>query len=283
MGFGPLVIQPSYAEVDSVECLATKLLRRGDAVSIERGQLAIQPASSKPVPAEWMNANAREICRSILVAAGIDAYEYVGHRTGHYGKRRAAGLTLIFASVITGEPAYAIFNVDLARKRTTTGGKAGDPLPAGEFRVGERSHFYKFWASMGLQMPDRMQRFHKCMGKLSSFLLTGSVTNERLDVQSIRHVTIAVDQARSAILGHKEGTTKSQGGHKEGTISGHKETATDHELQGFQPNSTTCAENHGNKVIREYGNKISICSPIHTLKPPQEQSVDEWLEAYSST
>lgn len=272
MGFGPLVIQPSYAEVDSVECLATKLLRRGDAVSIERGQLAIQPASGKPVPAEWMNTNARDICRSVLVAAGIDAYEYVGHRTGHYGKRRAAGLTLIFASVITGEPAYAIFNVDLARKRTTAGGKAGDPLPAGEFRVGERSHFYKFWASMGLQMPDRMQRFHKCMGKLSSFLLTGSVTNERLDVQSIRHVTIAADQARSAILGHKEGT-----------ISGHKETATDHELQGFQPNSTTCAENHGNKVIREYGNKISICSPIHTPKPPQEQSVDEWLEAYSST
>ena len=266
-----------------MECLATKLLRRGDAVSIERGQLAIQPASGKPVPAEWMNANARDICRSVLVAAGIDAYEYVGHRTGHYGKRRAAGLTLIFASVITGEPAYAIFNVDLARKRTTAGGKAGDPLPVGEFRVGERSHFYKFWASMGLQMPDRMQRFHKCMGKLSSFLLTGSVTNERLDVQSIRHVTIAADQARSAILGHKEGTTKSQGGHKEGTISGHKETATDHELQGFQPNSTTCAENHGNKVIREYGNKISICSPIHTPKPPQEQSVDEWLEAYSST
>ncbi len=282
-GFGPLFIQPNYAEVDSVECLATKLLSRGDAVSIELGQLVIQPASGKPVPPEWMNANAREICRSVLVAAGIDAYEYVGHRTGHYGKRRAAGLTLIFASVITGEPAYAIFNVDLARKRTTVGGKAGDPLPAGEFRVGERSHFYKFWLAMGLQMPDRMQRFHKCMGKLSSFLLAGSVTNERLDVQSIRHVTIDADQARSAILGHKEGTTKAQGGHKEGTTPGHKETATEHDLQGFQPNSTTCVENHGNKVIREDGNKVRPYSPIHTPKPPQDQSVDEWLEAYSST
>ncbi|MNN37981.1 hypothetical protein D3C81_1519550 [compost metagenome] len=79
------------------------------------------------------------------------------------------------------------------------------------------------------------------------------------------------------------GTTKAQGGHKEGTISVHKETATDHELQGFQPNSTTCAENHGNKVIREYGNKVIPYSHIHTHKPPQDQSVDEWLEAYSST
>ena len=265
-----------------MECLATKLLRRGDTLSIERGRLSIQTASGKAVPSEWMSANAREICRSVLMAAGIDAFEYVEHRTGHYGKHRAAGLTLFFASVITGETAHAIFNVDLTRKRTTPGGKAGDPLPAGEFRVGERSSFYKFWMGTGLQLPDRMQRFHKCMGKLSDILLTGTLTNDRFAVQSIGPVSMGPDQVRLIVLGHNSGTTKAQGGHKEDTSIGHKKTATGHESRGLQTNSTTCVANHENKLIRKEDNKTAPTNDLPTHKPPQDQSVDEWLDAYDS-
>lgn len=263
-----------------MECLATKLLRRGDTLSIERGRLSIQTASGKAVPPEWMNANAREICRSVLMATGIDAYEYVGHRTGHYGKHRAAGLTLFFASVVTGETAHAIFNVDLTRKRTTAGGKAGDLLPAGEFRVGERSHFCRFWLVMGLQMPDRMQRFHKCMGKLSDTLLTGTLKNDRFEVQSIGPVSMEADQVRLAVLGHNSGTTKAQVGHKEATSSGHKETPAAHESQGLQPIETTCVANHENKLIRKGDYKTAPTNDLPTHKAPQEQSVDEWLDAY---
>ncbi|CAM3694241.1 hypothetical protein SAMN05216475_0528 [Pseudomonas synxantha] len=266
-----------------MECLATKLLRRGDTVSIERGQLAIQPASGKPVPPEWIGSKAPEICRTVLVAIGVDAFRYAGYSTGRYGEHKSPGLTLRFTSVLTGETAYAIFNVDLTRKRTTTGGKAGAPLPAGEFRVGERSRFYKFWISTGLQVPERMQRFHKCMGKLSSILLAGTVSKDRFDVQSLQPVTITADQVRLAVLGHNLGTTKAQLGHKEGTRPGHKETATDHEPQGFQPISTTCVSNYENKLIRKDEYKTIPYTPIDTPKPPEEQSVDEWLDAYSST
>lgn len=266
-----------------MECLATKLLSRGDTVSIELGQLAIQPASGKPVPPEWMDQKALEICRSVLAAIGVDAFRYEGYSTGRYGEHKSAGVTLRFTSVLTGETAYAIFNVDLTRKRTTVGGKAGAPLPAGEFRVGKRSQFCKFWQCTGLPLPERMQRFHKCMGKLSSILLAGEVRKDRLNVKSLQPVTITADQARLAVLGHNLGTTEAQLGHKEGTTSGHKETAQPHALRGLQPIRTTCVSNYENKLTRRDDNKTASITDLPTPKRPQDQSVDEWLEAYSST
>lgn len=265
-----------------MECLVTKLLSRGDAVSIELGRLAIQSASGKPVPPEWINEHAPEVCRAILKASGLDAFEYVGYKTGHYGKHKAPGVTLQFVSVVTGESVYAIFNVDLTRQRTTLAGKAGDPLPSGQFRVGERSHFYKFWLGTGLQVPDRMQRFHKCMGKLSGILFAGTLNSDRFDAHTIRPVSLIAEQVRMTVLGHKQGTTRAQGGHKEGTRSGHKEMAEGHTVSGFQPFTTACVSNHGKTVISKQGNKVSPINPLPPRKPPQEQSVDEWLAEYES-
>ncbi|HDS1059581.1 hypothetical protein [Pseudomonas putida] len=265
-----------------MDCLATKLLRRGDAVSIERGQLVIQPASGKPVPPDWVAANTARLCREVLVAVGMDAFEYIGYSTGHYGKSRSAGVTLQFVSVLSGQSVYAVFNADLTRQRTTAAGKAGALLPKGQFRIGKRSHFHRFWLSTGLQMPDRLQRFYKCMGKLSSILLAGDVIQDRFDVQSLHPVTLSADQLRLAILGHNEGTIWAQAGHKEGTTSGHKETSTAQAPCGLQPNQTTGVANHGNKVIRMCGNKGLSNTPQETNRAPQDQSVDEWLADYSS-
>jgi len=100
-----------------VECLATKLLSRGDTVSIERGQLVIQPASGKPVPPEWINTNRARLCREALISLGLDAFEYTDYSTGHYGKTRSAGITLRFVSLVNGESVYAVFNADLTRQR----------------------------------------------------------------------------------------------------------------------------------------------------------------------
>lgn len=265
-----------------MDCLATKLIRRGDTVSIERGRLVIQPASGKPVPPEWIAANTARLCKEMLMAVGMDAFEYIGYSTGHYGKSRSAGVTLQFVSVLSGQSVYAVFNADLTRQRTTAGGKAGALLPKGQFRIGKRSHFYKFWLSTGLQMPDRLQRFYKCMGKLSSILTAGAVSNDRFDAHTLQPLTLSADEVSRALLGHKEGTIKAQGGHKEGTTSGHKEFGTAQAQRGLQPNQTTGVANYGIKVIRMCGNKgtPSTPSPIH--RPPQDQSVDEWLEAYSS-
>ncbi len=180
-----------------MECLAMKLLSRGDMVCIERGQLAIQPASGKPVPPQWIAEHAPDICRAILTAADLDAFEYVGYTTGHYGKHKASGVTLQFVSVITGENVYAIFNADLTRQRTTAGGKAGAPLPKGQFRVGKRSHFYKFWLSTGIPVR-RLSDFHDYMGHLSGILCAGNIVGDRIDVGTLRPVSLS--EAEIAVL-----------------------------------------------------------------------------------
>lgn len=59
--------------------------------------------------------------------------------------------------------------------------------------------------------------------------------------------------------------------------------ATDLEPQGLQPTSTACASNYENKLTRRDDNKTASITDLPTPKPPQDQSVDEWLEAYGST
>lgn len=265
-----------------MECLVTKLLSRGDTVSIEQGRPIIQPASGKPVPVEWLIESTPDICRAILKASGLDAFEYVGYHTGQYGKHKAPGVTLQLVSVITGEAAYAIFNVELTRQRTTAKGLAGAALPKGQFRVGERSHFYKFWLSTGLEVPDRMQRFYKRMGKLSGILFVGTLTNDRFDAQTIQPLDIAAERVRIAFLGHKQGTTRAQAGHKEDTSEGHNKTAASQTAQGSQPISTARISNHGKTVISKQGNKVSPINPLAPPKAPQDQSIDEWLADYES-
>ncbi|WP_255872128.1 hypothetical protein [Pseudomonas savastanoi] len=216
------------------------------------------------------------------MAVGMDAFEYVGYSTGHYGKHRAAGLTLFFASVLTGETAHAIFNVDLTRKRTTASGKAGDPLPAGQFRVGERSHFYKFWLGTGLPFPRRLAAMHDYMGKLSSVLLTGSLTGDRINAGSLVPVTLTAGQFRNAVFPDNFRTSAGQLPDNIRTRVPDKEIPTGHESRALQPNSTACVSNHENKLIRQDDNKAAPTVSLPPSKPPQDQSVDEWLGAYDS-
>ena len=263
-----------------MECLATKLLSRGDTVSIELGQLAIQPASGKPVPPEWINTNRARLCREVLISVGLDAFEYVGYSTGHYGKTRSAGITLQFVSMLSGQSVYAVFNADLTRQRNTATAKAGSLLPKGQFRIGKRSHFYKFWMGTGLPFPRRLSAMHDYMGKLRNVLLTGSLGGDRLDAGSLVPVSLSAEQFRKAVLPDNFRTISGQLPDKNRTNVPDKEIATGHEPQGLQPIPTTCTSNHENKLIRKDEYKTIPYTPIDTPKPPQEQSVDEWLDAY---
>lgn len=265
-----------------MDCLATKLIRRGDTVSIERGQLVIQPASGKPVPPEWLTANTARLCREVLTAVGMDAFEYIGYSTGHYGKSRSAGVTLQFVSVLSGQSVYAVFNADLTRQRNTATAKAGTLLPKGQFRIGKRSHFYKFWLGTGLPFPRRLAAMHDYMGKLRSVLVTGSVTEDRFKVGSLAPVSLTAEQFRAAVLPDNIRTISGQAPDNSRTKVPDKEYATAQEPCDLQPNQTTGVANHGNKVIRICGNKDTPNTPSPTHRPPHEQSVDEWLEAYSS-
>jgi hypothetical protein len=265
-----------------VECLVTKLLSRGDTVSIQQGRLIIQPASGKPVPVEWLIESTPDICRAILKASGLDAFEYIGYHSGHYGKHKAPGVTLQLVSVVTGEAAYAIFNADLTRQRTTAKGVAGTALPKGQFRVGERSHFYKFWQSTGLPLPKRLAAFHDYMGNLKGIMFTGTVLDGRLQAGNISPLGVPAKHVLTTILPDNCHTTPGQLPDKPQTSQPDNETAVSHATQGFQPIQTACVSNHGNTVISKQGNKVSPINSLTPRKTPQDQSVDEWLADYES-
>lgn len=265
-----------------MDCLATKLIRRGDTVSIERGRLVIQPASGKPVPPEWIAANTARLCREVLMAVGIDAFEYTDYSTGHYGKTRSAGVTLRFVSVVSGQSVYAVFNADLTRQRNTATAKAGAPLPKGQFRIGKRSHLYKFWLGTGLPFPRRLAAMHDYMGKLRGILLTGALAGDRIGAGSLAPIDLTVEQFREAILPDNSRTRSGQLPDSNRTRVPDKESAPAQSPCGLQRNQTACVSNHENKLTRrdEYEALPITQSPTH--RPPEEQSVDEWLEAYSS-
>lgn len=262
--------------------LLPKLLERGDTVTIDRGVLKILPASGRPVPDEWITENRQRLCREVLDALGAYALEYVRYETGCYGKSKAGGVTLQFASIRDGLSAYVIFNADLTRSRNVADKKAGSPLPKGHFRVGKRSHFYKFWLASGLAIPRRLAAIHDYMGKLGDILFTGRADGERIDAGTLRPITISAAEIAAAFP-DKRRTSARQAPDNSRTITPDKETAQSEKWRGLQPIPTTGLSSYGKTVIREDGYTVSPSPPLPTYKPPQEQSVDEWLDAYGST
>lgn len=261
-----------------------KLLSRGDEVCIERGQLVIRPASGKPVPPEWFQAHSKALIQEVLTTLGIEAYAYSGHTTGHYGPRKLPGLTLQLLSAVTHESAYAIFNVELTRRRTTRAGKQGDPLPPGHFRVGKGSHLYRFWQVTGRPEPKRLAALHDYLGNLAGILLTADRAEghkDRMKTDSLRPLSVSGLEVRRAFLPDNTRTRPGQAPDNSRTRLPDKDSAQALAARGFQPDPTTCEESHGKTVISEHGYTGAGASPVRR-KRPEEQTCEEWLADYSS-
>lgn len=246
--------------------LLGKLLARGDKVAITNGQLCITAASGRPVPPKWLDDHCQLLLAEVAHASNTLALAYQGYSTGNYGQHRAGGVTLQFCCLTTGQPLYAIFNAETRRKRTTSSGKAGEPLPASHFSVGERSEFYRFWKSTGLSY-NRLSDFHDYMGKLRGLIYTATITEgERLNASTLQALTL--------ILPDKAPTTSRQAPDTSPTRFPDKETRQTQTLRDLQPKPTTGAGNHGKTVIRNHGHTESII-------PPEEQTNEQWLAEYS--
>ena len=152
------------------------LIKRGDRVSIEQGELVVTAASGVPVPPEWMALNkARLISEALDLLDVSDAYVFKYYTTGRYGSKSIMGLTLQFESILTGESFYSVLNVSLKRSRNTKAGKKGSPLPDGQFLPPKDGMFCKLWASTGLVFPTRLKHFNKYMGNLKPFHFVADV------------------------------------------------------------------------------------------------------------
>ncbi|CAI8880502.1 Integrase [Pseudomonas sp. IT-P258] len=262
-----------------------KLLARGNEISIEHGQLVIRPSSGMPVPLDWRDKYSPALLREILVTLRMDAYEYGGYSTGLYGTNKAAGVTIQLPSFVGGLDTHAIFNAELNRKLSTKAGKKDTPLPKGHFRIGKRSHLYRFWQSTGLPTPRRMSSFHDYLGNLRGILFTADMTadqNNRLDTGSLRPLYITAVEVRKAFQPDKGRTIDGQLPDNCRTKVPDKDLTTAQTNQGFKGNPTTGTDNHGKTVIStsEY---TAVNEPVVSRKSPQEQTDEEWLADYSST
>lgn len=265
-----------------MSALLATLVNRGDAVSIEQGRLVINPASGKSVPVQWLQNHSPMLLREILAALGIEAFEYVSYTTGWYGRSKAAGVTLQLVSVVTGINTYTIFNADLSRDRTTKAGAKGSPLPKGHFRIGKRSHFYRFWHSTQLPLPKRLSSLHDYMGNLRGILFTADKApgqENRLDAGLLAPLSISAKEIRKAFKPDSSRTVSGQTTDNRQTSMPDKDSPQAHINRGLQDSSATCSTNYGKAVISTRDNTV-LTSPASLHKRPEEQTTEEWLDDY---
>ncbi|KXI28972.1 hypothetical protein [Paraglaciecola hydrolytica] len=288
--------------------LTLSLLKRGDSLAVFQGELVITPKSGEPVPRDWLAANRNKIMSELAQQSNQSIFSYAYYQTGIYNNGRSPGVMIRFIDLLTGEDVYALFNAQLKRQRTTGNKKAGDPLPDGQFHMGDRSAFYMLWIKTALAIPRRFSEWHKSMSKLQHVYFIGERSSgDKLANKSIQPLSLAYKDIEQ-LLGGNLGTSQRQGSDnlvtrnggkvwRQGLVAsnGDKHVAVDHVDKGLDPDSKCVSkqvrvfESAGNlsacAANRVLSNQVMTCNVV-SLPPikklPEEQSIDEWLQDYDS-
>lgn len=253
------------------------LLGLGYRISVEDGRLQCVPPKGAN---QKLAIDKQLIARQISKLLPYDVYQYVSFSTGRF-LGASSGLALQFIDINRGTSAYSIFNVELKRDRTTKHGKKGDRLPGKQFRITKRRNFYGFWLRMNLPMPPRLSSFHEYMGNLKPLLFVfARVDNERVQNGDISLLELDHETLRRLALEPADKTTTKN--LQETDIRPTRFTDSDldvtHEASGVQPISTTGGRNCG---TRNQGSELQGDS-YSSSKTPEQQTCEEWLEAYES-
>jgi hypothetical protein len=184
------------ADLHSANTMLKRLLLKGDYVAVKGGNLIIKAKTKDIVPDYWYKKHHDNMVRDIANLLGVPALQFISFNTGKYGRHKADGVHLQFEDLTSPKDAYAIFNVDLARKRTTKTGKKGEPLSGKQFSVPKKSYFRQFWITTGLTEPDRSTKYSGYMGNLKPIVFTANyqgtdAKRERLEKKSIRPLSIS--------------------------------------------------------------------------------------------
>lgn len=293
--------------------LLTKLLNRGDNISIVQGKLLIKPSSGLAIPPTWLKKNELLLINEICQLSNLIPLRYVSYTTGSYGIKKSQGITLQFINLKTNDDAYVIYNASLKRTRKSKGGNQGDPLPKKQFIVSERSSFYKFWLSIGLPLPKSLSKFYECMGRLKPLIFTGNVNfNNRISSKIIQLLNISHQQIldKKYLASSSEKNTNPTAKEPlifcQETAKGPltftaKDIELDHATIELASNQSTCSSKYGNTVIRKEVISKGVDSdsiPIKTFnndeiventnlvisqnKRPEDQTVDEWLKDWEN-
>jgi len=272
-----LVMMPSTPSVKD-------LLTRGDELEIVDGRLSIIAKSGFPVPETWLKLHEDKLVYELVRQMAIEVLVYESYSTGRYGVKHHSGVNLQFINLLTGDSRYAVFNADLDRVKATKKGPIGSPLPSGQFRVGKRSKFFRFWLNANQPLPPRLSSFHDYMGNLKNTLFTGIVDrDERLDKQSIKLLNITYVQIVAAFfqrnLPDNSHTLAIHSPDKYHTTMPYNESMESVMQRDLEPIETKGNCNYGTRslgsaVVRGRS-EVSTANKIQ-----QGQTVEEWLEDY---
>ena len=275
----------------AAQSLVEKLLIKGHWLAVEHGRLRLRSNSNQAVPDGWLHENKSELIGGILKQTGIDALQYESYSTGNYrighaGAKMAGGVTLQFSGLLTKANCYAVFNADLTRQRSTRSGKAGEPLPKRQFRVGKQSGFRKFWLRTELTQPPRLSSFHDYMGKLKQIIFVAKRTyGERLESASLQPLSLNYPELLKAFdvdpMPDNFQTRPGQQPDNYRTIYPDKKIAQSHTKQEQAPNSTTGTKIYGTKSQGNAATREPYPTPL-TAKDIKQQTTDEWLADYYS-
>ncbi len=265
-----LVDQPMTSHAcTSADPLVSELLNQDYSVSVERGRLVVNQRDGTPMAKKWINRHHQKLVDDLLKKTGHDALVYIGYSADKYGENLAGGVTLQFKYAITGAEAYAIFNADLTRSRTTKHGKAGDPLPKGHFHVAKSSLFLKFWKKSGAAMARSRTDFHRRMGNLKLLLFTGSLhrsKKNKLINGTIFPLGITHEQVMDA-YSHSDKSVISRGQLSDNSVirASDKETLQPAKTLGLPADFTTGDICYGNTLIRKKVTRDNVY-PIDALE-----------------
>ncbi len=263
--------------------LLPTVIDRAEALAIDAGAIVLIPKNGDQTTADkWLKDNHDQLLVEILGATGKQAYLYDGYSTGCYGARKAGGVTLQFINPVSGQEAFTVFNAEVKRTRTTKHGKKGTMLPPGHFNIGKRAAFVSLWSRVGLPLPRRLSEFHDCMGKLRNVVLTGTADhNGKIDKTTLNALSISFEEIRDSLSSRKSPDNypaKSRqlpGNYPARTPD--KVSPLSQEPRGIEPNLTTGGFNH---VERLTGTRVKVI-PLSPPLPPEEQSIDDWLDDYA--
>ncbi len=222
------------------------------------------------------------LCKEIGNATGVDIFVYEHYSTGnfHQGKAGGNGVCLQFRSLLSGKSYYAIFNVNLTRRRTYGSKKAGSLLPQKQFWVTKNMAFYRFWITTGLKVPPRLSSFHDYMGHLKKIMFTAKYREDgRIQKHTLTPACITQQAVRSAILTDNHRTATEQLPDNCQTTYPDKHSLAGEARRGLQLVHATGTKEHGNKVIRERGKTVSS----YPVVPHSQHSTDDWDADYDAT
>jgi hypothetical protein len=288
--------------------LTNTLLKKGDNLTLCKGQLIITPFSGQPVPRDWLATNRTKIMCEIAHQSNQSIFSYSYYQTGIYNSRRSPGVMMKFGDLLTGKEAYAVFNATLKYQRATKSKKAGDSLPDKHFHIRERAAFYSFWMKTGLDIPRRFSEWHKSMSKLQHvYFVAEKRSGNKLANNSIQPLSLS-NAVIQQLFGDNTATSQRQAsdntatrnGDKEWrqelvTSNGDKDIAADQISNGLTP-EPKCVSNEvrvfesawdlsacaSNRVL---SNQVMTCNVVpltSNSKVPEEQSIDEWFQDYDS-